>query len=257
MISEVSLKPLLDLKCSFFMSSSLSMEKHYSLTNYSALHVSGERSVQFLQGQATSNLLVDFKKKDTLFCDEKGFVIAKATIFNEKDLIIITKTSTIKFLQNHLNRFIRFYKCSMSVSEIGVHGIESKGCFSINLGEKIGGLPQEEWDLEKLLSFDYDIDGEDSAKLRYFEIGYDPKKYISFDKGCYTGQELIARYNFLSKKNKSLYIFKDLQNEEIKKIRLDHEKIIFSKFIKGNTYSQYSIKKIGPDIKSLNLAANQ
>ena len=65
----------------------------------------------------------------------------------------------------------------MSVAEIEVHGIENKGCFSINLGKKIGGLPQEDWDLEKLLSFDYDIDGEDSAKLRYFEIGYDPKKY--------------------------------------------------------------------------------
>ena len=40
-------------------------------------------------------------------------------------------------------------------------------------------------------NFCFDIGGAYSEKYRLNEIGYEPDKYVSYEKGCYRGQEII------------------------------------------------------------------
>ena len=56
-------------------------------------------------------------------------------------------------------------------------------------------------------NFCFDIRGAYSEKYRLNEIGYESTKYVSYEKGCYRGQEIIARLKYLGKTTKKAVIF--------------------------------------------------
>ena len=64
-----------------------------------------------------------------------------------------------------------------------------------------------DWEKACMENFQYDIDCEMFGKFRPQELGYDLEKFISYEKGCYRGQEIIARVTYLGKKNKAAVIF--------------------------------------------------
>ena len=55
------------------------------------------------------------------------------------------------------------------------------------------------WFLDDLEHFNVEIMGEISEKYTPHELNYDVTKRIDFDKGCYTGQEVIARMHYRAK----------------------------------------------------------
>ena len=56
-------------------------------------------------------------------------------------------------------------------------------------------------------NFCFDIEEQSSNKFRANELGYKFEDYISYDKGCYRGQEIIARLTYLGKKVKKSVVF--------------------------------------------------
>ena len=44
-------------------------------------------------------------------------------------------------------------------------------------------------------------------KISLNEIGYDFQKFVSYEKGCYRGQEIIARLKYLGKITKKAVVF--------------------------------------------------
>ena len=78
------------------------------------------------------------------------------------------------------------------------------------------------------LNFCFDINEKMSGKFRVNELGYDLNKYISYEKGCYRGQEIIARLTYLGKKAKKVVVF-DRNYQEIRdsENRINWEKNIF------------------------------
>ncbi len=52
----------------------------------------------------------------------------------------------------------------------------------------------------------YRIKAEDSACYTPQELNYDMQGHISFSKGCYTGQEIVARMHYRGKAKKRLYL---------------------------------------------------
>ena len=215
------------------------MSNYYNLPSYKVISVKGEDAEKFLQGQVSCDLSQLAEFYIGLFCDEKGYVITNATIFRNESFEIIVKNDLAFDFLKELERFSKFFKCEISISEKKIYGVENNGKFSKMIGEKPNEMTEAEWNINTLKNFCFDIDQEHSRKLRVNEIGYNFSEYVSYEKGCYRGQEIIARLTYLGKKNKKCVVF----NEDYDEIHnVDNRKIgkkIFSINTKETRLSQF------------------
>ena len=65
-----------------------------------------------------------------------------------------------------------------------------------------------DWHLDNFLIKDVEITEDLSEKLTPHEINYDVSKRVDFEKGCYTGQEIVARMHYRAKNLPRLYLTK-------------------------------------------------
>jgi len=63
----------------------------------------------------------------------------------------------------------------------------------------------------------YRIQADDAALYTPQELNYDQLGHISFTKGCYTGQEIVARMHYLGKAKKRLYLLQITADSSPKK----------------------------------------
>ena len=145
-------------------------------------------------------------------------------------------------------------------------GQELNGELKKLFGKKDNCLSSGEWDEICMLNLCFDINEEMSGKFRINELGYDMNKYVSYDKGCYRGQEIIARLTYLGKKTKKVVVFNS-RFEEItnaddrpigKKIcSLDSKDKEYSHFFVESTDYFSEGKKITPVTNQWDLALDQ
>ena len=57
-----------------------------------------------------------------------------------------------------------------------------------------------EWEKDNIVNKDFNIKPEDSNKYTPHELGYHQTNRVDFEKGCYTGQEIVARMHYRAKK---------------------------------------------------------
>ena len=171
--------------------------------------VKGERSYEFIQGQVTCDINAQREKVDGLFCDEKGYVITNATLFLNKEIKILIKNDVTEILRKELLRYSKFYKCIIETNKAEVFGKISNKVFEKCLGKKEGLLSQKEWEREQILNFCIDTDSRLSCKYRATQLGYIFKDFVSFEKGCYRGQEVLSRLNYLAKTKRKCVVFKE------------------------------------------------
>ena len=134
-----------------------------------------------------------------------------------------------------LKKFIKFYSLEMEISSKEVfyefflknnhknHIFSKKALvcdigFTANNSEEF--LTKEEFELNILLMGKFLFNYEDVSKYRPHDIGMN-KSHVSFLKGCFRGQEVIARTEHLSKKRKEIIPIKleDKERENSKKIK--------------------------------------
>ena len=60
-------------------------------------------------------------------------------------------------------------------------------------------LDESAWKQDEILNLNYEITSEASNKFLPHELGYHLTSRIDFDKGCYTGQEIVARMHYRAK----------------------------------------------------------
>lgn len=68
-------------------------------------------------------------------------------------------------------------------------------------------LSASEWLALELLHGHYPLQPEDLERFTPQELHLDRHDYVSFSKGCYTGQEIVARMHYRGKTKKQLYRF--------------------------------------------------
>ena len=73
---------------------------------------------------------------------------------------------------------------------------------------------ERRWRLGLLLAGHYPFEASDSERYTPQELHYDSNGYVSFTKGCYTGQEIVARMHYRGKVKKQLYLAK-LQGDSV------------------------------------------
>ena len=93
-----------------------------------------------------------------------------------------------------------------------------------------------------MLNLSFDINEKMSGIYRVNELGYSLDKYISYEKGCYRGQEIIARLTYLGKKTKKVVVFdrnyQEIRNSENRIIG----KKIYSLTSKNKDYSHFFVE---------------
>ena len=57
-----------------------------------------------------------------------------------------------------------------------------------------------DWERDNIINKDFNIQTKDANKYTPHELGYHQTNRIDFEKGCYTGQEIVARMHYRAKK---------------------------------------------------------
>lgn len=232
----------------------------YWLNQFCALKVSGADAERFLQGQLTCNL-TDLNQETVHYgacCNAKGRIVANFIIsFDGDNYWLLLPSDSAQILEKHLQKYKVFFKaeienCQHSHKVIGIFNPQAtdEGQSSTQLkAEHKAGFHQLPLSLQRqLLIVDTDqtidlpvIDSTIAWQLMdiqqgiYFITGSQTENWIpqhinwhrlngiSFNKGCYTGQEIIARLQYLGKAKKALFHFsltleKDRLNDELQAI---------------------------------------
>ena len=202
----------------------------FYLNDYVKIDFEGDKEAvkKLLQGQITS----DIEESGSTFfqpsaiCDVKGFVIADFLILNTEEMIsAIIHNSLAACLKAELEPMLPFYKTTLKETKICCLGfignkkavgmpigfLKTKAEVSLKIdyqGEKNAEhLDFSEWKLANYLNGNIFLNIDCEKKYRPHELGYD-KSRVSFNKGCFKGQEIIARVHYKSKKEIKLKLNK-------------------------------------------------
>jgi tRNA-modifying protein YgfZ len=143
----------------------------------SALAVIGADATTFLQGQTTCDVNND---KLGAFCNPKGRVISTFLLFkNENGFVLILPTSLLTIIQERLQRYK--LRAKVEIFETDLPEFESPE-----------NMP---W-----------LCPETSEQFIPQWLNLDIFGGISFTKGCYTGQEIVARTHYLGEVKRRLFL---------------------------------------------------
>ena len=205
------------------------------LDHFGFLELSGEDSKKFLQGYTTCNLETVSPEKAQIgaICDIQGRVITSFLLVEIKGKLILRMSKDLlEKTLGFLSKYIVFSKAEIKdiSDELFCHGIgvaESsflhvkpldKG-LEIDLGNRRelwlcekksnGEMCLKDWtDLEIELSHSW-ISSENSQLFLPQSLNYHEIDALDFEKGCYLGQEIIARMHFRGKLKKRLHLIND------------------------------------------------
>lgn len=218
----------------------------YWLNQFCPLKISGPDAEKFLQGQLTCNLK-EIHSETVHYgacCNAKGRIVANFIIsFDGEHYWLILPTDSAKILEKHLQKYKVFFKaeienCQHSHKVFGLFDSSSPwqkpltaehktGIHSLTLTterkilllandqevELINLSPSLEWRLMDIHQGSLFIEAEQSESWLPQQINWHKLDGVSFNKGCYTGQEIIARLQYLGKAKKALFRFSLLSEQ--------------------------------------------
>jgi len=225
------------------------------LNCYQILKVSGSNAKNFLQGALTCNLNYAKSGKSLIGarCNLKGRVTAILYLFNDGDCwYLVVAQSLVQSLLQDLTKYALFAKTKVEISQdFKIFGIidQNKNCenknllnqqdnsFLLNLFADVFLLICAKNDANNwnnLLAKSYQLKDLNLWNLKHIQNGiaqiepiYSAKFVpqmlnlpaigaVSFKKGCYMGQEVVARMQFLGQSKRQMArFFVDYQNLEI------------------------------------------
>ena len=191
----------------------------YLFVDSAFLLFTGKEAAKFLQAYTTQDIL-SIKlgtALPTAFLDRKGMIVAVATIWNlgEAGFLIEVQESRVSPLLKHLETFLLFSETQVKVTqdwqhwawfdpknETWVQKIENKND-KPTLDLKIPRMSPETFERLRIEA-GVPKDGVDILPNTLVqEVGLD-KTAVSFTKGCYLGQETVARVHSRGHVNRSL-----------------------------------------------------
>jgi folate-binding protein YgfZ len=195
-------------------------------------------------------------------CDVKGRVVSSfITYKNAKEnnsFFLVGETEALVATKTVLEKYQPFYDCSLRLrKDIKFYAIE-EGClirdfpesnldissqnydsfFRLHYLEKkyhlIAFIESKEfkgynisdnklsWELDEIINQNFEITSKVINKFTPHELGYHLNTRIDFEKGCYTGQEIVARMHYRAKKLPEIIIRST--NREVKDLMKVYDK---------------------------------
>ena len=149
------------------------------------------------------------KKTQDVLKKYSPFYQVDISILSDKDLYGANNDALESFfpdLNFNDNQYIRHSslvlgyldkKIRLVITNEGDTVFKDSGEISSDLGD---------WHLDNFLIKDVEITEDLSEKLTPHEINYDVSERVDFEKGCYTGQEIVARMHYRAKSLPRLYL---------------------------------------------------
>lgn len=200
------------------------------LTDYGILSVSGEDADSFLQGQLTCDVR-KLDQEDWLYgahCDPTGKAFSNFWLLrHDSAILLVMHQSALEGSLTQLKKYGVFSKVDIEdVSKnwhlIGFIGSEAKKALpadslALHLGQQPDQFivlsrqevstdyPQPFWDALEIERVRPQLTLENSQAFVPQMLNIQAWDGISFDKGCYIGQETIARMKYLGKQKRALF----------------------------------------------------
>ena len=149
------------------------------------------------------------KKTQDVLKKYSPFYQVDISILSDKDIYGANNDALESFfpdLNFNDNQYIRYSslvlgyldkKIRLVITNKGDTVFKDSGEISSDLGD---------WHLDNFLIKDVEITEDLSEKLTPHEINYDVSERVDFEKGCYTGQEIVARMHYRAKSLPRLYL---------------------------------------------------
>lgn len=221
----------------------------FALTKIAITRIAGQDRVKYLQGQVTCDVNALQPGQNTLggHCDPKGKLWSNFRLLClEESLLMLTTPSVLEHQLPELKKFAVFSKVEIATDErhaTGIAGIGSDAWIADHFGLTQSGLvdggmavkiEQDRW----LLVSDQQAEalpaGDESlwwgleikAGLPHMEavhqgefipqmLNLQALDGICFTKGCYMGQETVARAKYRGANNRALFLLAGVANEPV------------------------------------------
>ena len=206
------------------------------LTHYSLIQIAGTEAEKYLQGQLTCDVtkLAVGESTLTAHCDPKGKMSALFRLIrqDEQTFYMLLKSELLPSALDQLKKYAVFSKVTFTLLDwqilgaAGTKGIEKCGQFSVQIRINVKAqqprmillnptrlaleptVEAEAWDL-------LDIQDGIPSLAAATQLEFIPQalnlqsieQTISFQKGCYIGQETVARAKYRGANKRALFIF--------------------------------------------------
>lgn len=221
----------------------------FALTKIAITRLSGQDRVKYLQGQVTCDVNALQPGKSTLggHCDPKGKLWSDFRLLClEESLLLLTSPSVLERQLPELKKFAVFSKVEIAADERHATGLAGKGTdawiaaqFGLEQSGLIAGgmavkIEQDRWLLVSTEQADALPAGDESlwwgleikAGLPHMEavhqgefipqmLNLQALDGICFNKGCYMGQETVARAKYRGANNRALFLLAGSANEPV------------------------------------------
>ncbi|MFW0097089.1 MAG: folate-binding protein YgfZ [Coxiella endosymbiont of Haemaphysalis qinghaiensis] len=173
-----------------------------SLNHFAAIAISGIDALTFLQGQLTCDVhnITEIQGSLSACCDHKGRMIANFYIFRQgKSYYFLLPKSMASFTLNHFKKYAVFSKVELAAVDNLTTSVKPP------LEIEITKIKENAW---RALNIDVGlvwIYPQTTVSLIPQMINLQRWGALSFSKGCYIGQEIIARTHYLGKLKRHLY----------------------------------------------------
>ena len=214
------------------------MSQFISLTQYQLIEAHGADAEKYLQGQLTTDVvrLASGATTLTAHCDSKGKMNAIYRLFkvSSEQFFLIIKKDLLPSGLDALKKYAVFSKVSFDLRDWQIIGL---------IGEKCGKItPHFSWEIdgqrsillnetELPVSFSGDEKIWDVADIQAGLPNLSPQtqnefipqalnlqvieQAISFTKGCYIGQETVARAKYRGANKRAMFVFKAQTQQEV------------------------------------------
>ncbi|MDB9933774.1 folate-binding protein YgfZ [Candidatus Thioglobus sp.] len=199
----------------------------FHLKNRSLLKVSGSDAETFLQGQLSN----DISKLDTLsvqlnaYCQHQGKILALFWVTKNEDSFLLSFPSDLlEVIKPRLQMFVIMSDVvieDVTNEHIQIGSIDESNQEALVINDKLSLIitdkkdinqfnmePTEHWDMACVDSSLPEIFSITSEKLVPQMLNLDIDEFgVNFSKGCYPGQEVVARLHYLGSAKRRLFAF--------------------------------------------------
>lgn len=214
------------------------------LTHLNVIRIHGPDALKFLQGQCTQDVmtLTPDGAKPGAFCTAKGRTVTNCWLYarQQDDIFLICHADSAALLANHLKKYIPFFRGTQlsfepdTYAAIGLYQtglefpwVESEDAFTFPWDKtrtilwyrthsetaktlntwlsESEEIPLPNWQANDIKQQIPWLDGEQFERWIPQNFSLDDLGGISFKKGCYTGQEVVARLHYKGQSKKRLF----------------------------------------------------
>lgn len=182
-----------------------------SSLNFAVIHASGDDAETFLQGQLTQDMSFPISEwRYAAQCNPKGRVINFFTMYRHTDgYFLITAQNLVEDAIAQLSKYIMRSKVTLSLMEIS----GDEDTIVSSLLTTLGIEDSSPLAVHSIKNGVFCLTETTQGEFTPEALNLDLLGAVDFGKGCYTGQEVVARMHYLGKAKKRLHYAKLDSNE--------------------------------------------